>query len=67
METKKWYQSLTIWFSGLIFFLPEISEFLEGAVKENVIDDPKIIFWVIKIVALINLYIRIFRTKKAIQ
>lgn len=65
--TKKWYESLTIWINALIFFLPDIAEFLQGLLGDHIIDDPRIVYWCVKAIAIINLYVRIQKTKTAIK
>lgn len=67
VDTKKWYESMTVWFSGLIFFLPDIAEFLQGLIGDHIIDNPEIVYWVVKAIAIINLYLRIQKTKTAIK
>jgi uncharacterized membrane protein YhaH (DUF805 family) len=67
MESKKWTQSLTIWVNTLVFFLPDIAIALQQLVDMKVVEGANQIAIVIKLIAVINILIRVFKTNQPIE
>ena len=64
---KDWFTSLTIWLSGILFFLPEIVLFISGLIDAKIVNDPLILNGLVKVTAIINLYLRVFKTNQVIK
>lgn len=65
-DAKKLQESATVIFNSVVFFLPEIAMFLDGLVEDDIVTIPGAVNALIKAVATINLYLRIFKTKQPV-
>ena len=62
VEVKSFFSSLTVWANIFFFIAPEIVFVLEEVLRENIIDYPGAANWILKIIAIINIGLRL-RTK----